>query len=145
MGMVAIDPGMPREQVDTSGESSRWIVLACYIATILLVYGAAGSVGAIVLTGLATAFWWVGFGRDETHFEPIAIGNAVGIYAGLAVSFLQIALPVLILVVVVLTAAFQRARFQRQPLRQLIPGVLSLGISLIGAIILGQVLPTLPF
>jgi hypothetical protein len=142
--MASIDLSAPSRSFDRSGESSRWIVLACYIATILLIYGAPGAVGAIGLTGLATTFWWVGFGRDESHFEPIAIGNAVGIFAGLAISFLQIGLPVLILVVVVLTAAYHRARLQRQPPVRLIPGALSLVISFAGAVILGQILPQLP-
>lgn len=142
--MASIELSAPHQRIDHSGESSRWIVLACYISSILLIYGAPGAVGAIILTGLATAFWWVGFGRDESHFEPIAIGNAVGIFGGLAISFLQIALPVLILVVVVLTAAAHRARFQNQPLSRLIPGAITLLIAFAGAAFLGQYLPQLP-
>lgn len=142
--MASIDLSAPHQPADQSGDSARWIVLACYIATILLIFESPGALGAIILTGLATTFWWVGFGRDESHFEPIAIGNAVGIFAGLALSFLQIALPVFIACNVILIAAVHRAHFQRQPKSRLIPGALSLLISFAGAAFLGQVLPQLP-
>ena len=112
---------------------------------IALALNSDGAVGAVVLTGLATSFWWVGFGRDERLFEPIAIGNAVGIYGGLAISYMQIALPAFIAIVVIMVAAVHRARFQQQPLIRVVPGVLSLVISFAGAAFLGQVLPELPF
>jgi hypothetical protein len=143
--MATVDLAPPQPRLDHSGENARWVVLACYIATIMLIVGAPGSVGAILLTGMATAFWWIGFGRDESHFEPVAIGNAVGIFSGLAFSFMQIGLPVAIVVIVILAAALHRARIQRQPWTALVPGILALVISLAGAAILGQILPNLPF
>lgn len=143
--MASIDLGRPVQRIDTSGDSSRWIVLACYIAMIALTVNTDGAVGAIVLTGMATAFWWAGFGRDETHFEPIAIGNAVGIFGGLAITFMQIALPAFIAIIVILVAAFHRGRYQHQSKIGLIPGTLSLVISFAGAAFLGQILVEMPY
>lgn len=90
------------------------VVLGAYAAQLALLIGERGSIAGIILATIAAGFWWHGFGRDQMTADPIAIGNAAGIMAGLAIGFPQLLIPAIVTVPVVLIAGSRRMWQQGQ-------------------------------